>query len=58
VTVHVNHASYGSVTGASRFLIGLDTCFATDDGIPAIGRAMRRDLHLPRLAAGPRRLAR
>jgi hypothetical protein len=27
------------VTGASRFLIGLVTCFATHDGIPAVARA-------------------
>ena len=33
--VHAGHASCGSVTGASRFLIGLVTCFATHDGIPA-----------------------
>jgi len=30
------------VTGASRFLIGLVTCFATHDGIPAVARSMRR----------------
>ena len=29
------HATSGSVTRASRFLIGLVTRFATDDGIPA-----------------------
>jgi len=33
--VHGDHASCGSVTRASRFLIGLVTCFATHDGIPA-----------------------
>jgi hypothetical protein len=27
------------VTGASRFLTGLVTCFATHDGIPAVARA-------------------
>jgi hypothetical protein len=30
------------VTGASRFLIGLVTCFATQDGIPAVARAAWR----------------
>jgi len=30
------------VTGASRFLIGLVTCFATHDGIPAVARSIRR----------------
>src|ERR1700681_2249517 len=34
--VHDGHASCGSVTAASRFLIGLVTCFATHDGIPAV----------------------
>jgi hypothetical protein len=33
--VHDGEARCGSVTGASRFLIGLVTCFATHDGIPA-----------------------
>ena len=28
--------------GASRFLIGLVTCFATHDGIPAVARAASR----------------
>jgi hypothetical protein len=28
------HARCGSVTGLSRFLIGLVTCLATHDGIP------------------------
>jgi hypothetical protein len=37
--VHGGHARCGSVTGASRFLIGLVTCFATQDGIPAVARA-------------------
>src|SRR6202171_4788771 len=32
--VHGGHARCGSVTGASRFLIGLVTCFATPDRIP------------------------
>ena len=32
----------GSTTGASRFLTGLVTCFATHDGIPAVARAARR----------------
>jgi hypothetical protein len=31
-----------SVTGASRFLIGLVTCFATHDGIPAVARVAWR----------------
>jgi hypothetical protein len=30
------------VTGASRFLIGLVTCFATHDGIPAVAPAAWR----------------
>jgi hypothetical protein len=30
------------MTGASRFLIGLVTCFATHDGIPAVSRAASR----------------
>ena len=33
--VHGGHASVRSVTGASRFLTGLVTCFATHGGIPA-----------------------
>jgi hypothetical protein len=40
--VHGSHVSCGSVTGASRFLTGLVTCFAAHDGIPAIARSMRR----------------
>ena len=40
--VHGGHASCGSVTGASRFLTGLVTCFATHDGIPAVARAASR----------------
>ena len=28
--------------GASRFLIGLVTCLATQDGIPAVARAASR----------------
>jgi hypothetical protein len=32
--VHDGHDRCGSVAGASRFLIGLVTCFATDDGNP------------------------
>jgi hypothetical protein len=39
--VHGGQASCGSVTGASRFLIGLVTCSATRDGIPAVARAAR-----------------
>jgi hypothetical protein len=35
VVVMTCHATSGSVTGASRFLIGLMTRFATDEGIPA-----------------------
>jgi hypothetical protein len=31
-----------SVTGASRFLTGLVTCFATHDGIPAVAPAAWR----------------
>jgi hypothetical protein len=40
--IHGGHSSCGSVTGASRFLIGLVTCFATHDGIPAVTRAAWR----------------
>src|SRR6266581_8444012 len=34
--VHGSQASCGSGTGASRFLTGLVTCFATHGGIPAV----------------------
>ena len=37
--VHDGHAKDGAVTGASRFLIGLVTCFATHGGIPSVGPA-------------------
>ena len=37
--VHGSHASCGSAAGASRFLIGLVTCFATHGAIPAVARA-------------------
>ena len=40
--VHGGHASCGSATGASRFLIGLVTCFATHGGIPAIAPVASR----------------
>jgi hypothetical protein len=40
--VHGGHSNGGSVTRASRFLIGLVTCFATHDGIPAVARASWR----------------
>ena len=40
--VHDDQASCGSLTGASRFLTGLVTCFATHDGIPAVARAASR----------------
>ncbi len=40
--VHGGHSRCGSVTGASRFLIGVVTCFATDDGISAVARALWR----------------
>jgi hypothetical protein len=40
--VHGSHARCGSGAGASRFLIGLVTCFATQDGIPAVARAAWR----------------
>jgi hypothetical protein len=36
---HDGHARRGSLTGASRFLTGLVTCFAAHDGIPAVARA-------------------
>src|SRR6516162_6268957 len=39
---HNGHARYGSVTGASRFLIGLVTCFATHGGIPTVACAASR----------------
>jgi hypothetical protein len=37
--VHGSHGSCGSGGGATRLLIGLITCFATHDGIPAVARA-------------------
>jgi hypothetical protein len=40
--VHGGHASCGSVTRASRFLIGLVTCFAMHGDIPAVARAAWR----------------
>jgi hypothetical protein len=40
--VHGGHASCGSVTRASRFLIGLVTCIATHDRISAVARAAWR----------------
>src|SRR5207302_7226852 len=40
--VHGGHCRFGSVTGASRFLTGLVTCFATHDGIPAVACAAWR----------------
>src|SRR6266487_5812954 len=40
--VHGGHASCGWGTGASRFLTGLVTCFATHDGIPAVASAAWR----------------
>ncbi len=40
--VHDGQASCGPLTGASRFLTGLVTCFATHDGIPAVARAASR----------------
>ena len=45
VTLLMYHgqASCGSVSGASRFLIGLVTCFATQDGIPAVARVACAD---------------
>jgi len=43
--VHGGHASCGSGVRASRFLIGLVTCFATHDGISAVARAVWPDKH-------------
>jgi hypothetical protein len=40
--IHGDHASSGWVTRASRFLIGLVTCFATHEGIPAVACAAWR----------------
>src|SRR6185295_17292735 len=40
--VHAGQATCGSVTGASRFLIGLVTCFSLHDGIPAVARSVAR----------------
>ncbi len=40
--VHGGQSRCGSVTGASRFLIGLVTCFASHDSIPAVARAAWR----------------
>jgi hypothetical protein len=37
--VHAGHASCSSMAGASRFLTGLVTCFATHGGIPTVARA-------------------
>jgi hypothetical protein len=39
---HGGHPSCGFVTGASRFLIGLVTRFATHDGLPAVAPAAWR----------------
>jgi hypothetical protein len=39
--VHGRQANCGSFARASRFLIGLVTCFATHDGIPAVARDAR-----------------
>ena len=36
--VHGAHARCRSTAGASRFLIGLVTCFSTHDGIPSVTR--------------------
>ena len=40
--VHDGHARCGSAAGASRFLTGLVTCFATHGGIPAVAPAASR----------------
>src|SRR5436305_2079243 len=40
--IHRGHASTGSGAGASRFLIGLVTCFATQGAIPSVARASWR----------------
>jgi len=40
--VHGGHARTGSVTRASRFLIGRVTCFATHGAIPSVARASWR----------------
>src|SRR5687767_12536729 len=40
--IHGGHDRRGSRAGASRFLIGLDTCFARHGGIPAVTRAPSR----------------
>ena len=40
--VHGGQASGARLTGASRFLIGLVTCFATHGAIPAVARAALR----------------
>jgi hypothetical protein len=48
--VHHDQASCGAVTGASRFLIGLVSCPATHDDIPAVPTAHRAaTLHAARL---------
>ena len=39
--VHEAHVRWSVVTGASRFLIGLVTCFSTHDGIPSVRHAGR-----------------
>ena len=38
--VHGSHYRCGSGAGASRFLVGLVTCFAAGDGIPLVARAV------------------
>ena len=40
--VHGRQSRCGSGAGASRFLTGLVTCFATQDGIPAVAPAAWR----------------
>ena len=34
--IHADQTKWGSASDASRFLTGLVTCFATQDGIPAV----------------------
>jgi hypothetical protein len=52
--VHGGHSRCGSMTGASQFLIGLVTCFATHDSIPIVARAAWRRLLVRRQRRVPK----
>jgi hypothetical protein len=55
--VHGGHATGGSVSGASRFLIGLVTCFATPQQRDRALDPPRHQVAVRRLAEAPRRPA-